>query len=103
MRFNKEFNLSIYSIYKHSMSARIYSLTCNITGLMYIGSTRKTLQERLVSHKANYNSWTKGKTGKITAFDEIIPLNDYRIELIEEIPECTGEILAVILFRLLCQ
>ena len=66
------------------MSARIYSLTCNITGLMYIGSTRKTLQERLA----------KGKTGKITAFDEIIPLNDYRIELIEEIPECTDQNMA---------
>ena len=74
-----------------TFNAQIYAITCNITGLKYIGSTTKSLDERLRGHEANYRSYCKGNSAKITLFDEIFPMNDYSISLLEDLPNTTSK------------
>ena len=67
------------------MLGRIYMLTCNVTGLQYIGSTIQSLRERLRKHKQNYIEFLNGKFDHELSSFEILKCNDYYIELIEEI------------------
>jgi hypothetical protein len=60
----------------------IYKIIDNTNGNIYIGSTTKTLNRRLSSHKSEYNRYLNGKSKYTTSF-EIIKNNDYRIELIK--------------------
>lgn len=65
---------------------KIYKIVDNTNGDIYIGSTIKTLQKRLIAHKADYNSWLNGNdTSYYTSF-EILKNNDYHIELLEDYP-----------------
>ena len=50
--------------------------------LIYIGSTCKTLKERLAQHKYSYKQFLRGFGSNIRSFD-IIKNNDYKIELLE--------------------
>ena len=71
----------------------IYKITCKITGTIYIGSTTKTIEQRLRQHEINYKSYLNNKYHYVTSFD-IIEGNDYKIELIEELLNTTkGELL----------
>ena len=73
---------------------KIYKIVCNKTGLVYIGSTYRTLDERLKEHEYNckrfihtkkYNPDKLKKICFCTSF--FILLNkDYKIELIENYP-----------------
>jgi hypothetical protein len=73
---------------------KIYKIVCNKTGLIYIGSTCKTLDERLKRHEYDMKHFIKiyktkpdeiKKTKFCTSF--FIFLNkDYKIELIENYP-----------------
>jgi hypothetical protein len=71
---------------------KIYKIVCNKTGLIYIGSTIKTLDERLKRHEYdcrrfidNYKIRPDKKTRFCSSF--FILLNkDYKIELIENYP-----------------
>jgi len=65
------------------LKGKIYKIVCNITGEVYIGSTTKTLEERLKKHEYHYKEWLDGGRD-ITSF-QIIERGDYRIELIEEV------------------
>ena len=61
---------------------KIYKITCNVTGKIYVGSTTEpSLARRLVGHKSSYNSYLKGKKNYITSI-EIIKNGNYFIELI---------------------
>ena len=70
---------------------KIYKIVCNKTGLIYIGSTCKTLDERLKRHEDDmtrfintrkYNPEKLKKVSLCTSF--FVLLNkDYKIELIE--------------------
>ena len=42
-------------------NGKIYKIVCNITGLVYIGSTIENLTERLWGHVYHYNSYLDGK------------------------------------------
>lgn len=64
---------------------KIYRLICNITGLIYYGSTTKTLNERKTGHKADYNRFLNGNSDYYTSF-KIIENDDYKIELVELFP-----------------
>ena len=57
-------------------------ITDNSNQNVYIGSTCKTLKERLSQHKSNYKSYLNGLYHNVTSFD-IIKNNDYKIESIE--------------------
>jgi hypothetical protein len=60
---------------------KIYKIIDNTNGNVYIGSTTKTLNQRLSQHKCDYKNYLNGRCYR-TSF-EIIKNNDYRIELIK--------------------
>jgi len=64
---------------------KIYKIVCNITGLIYIGSTcEPTLARRLSKHKSNYSDYLKNKGHFITSF-KILENNNFEIILIENV------------------
>ena len=68
-------------------NGKIYKLTDNTNGNIYIGSTTQTLNRRLQKHRASYNCYLNPnvKQGYMTSFN-IIKNNDYKIELICDYP-----------------
>ena len=64
---------------------KIYKLVCNVTGLVYIGSTtQKYLCQRLAGHNSNFKSWTNQKTKQFCSSFEVLKLGNYSAILIEE-------------------
>ena len=66
-------------------NAKIYKIVDNTSDAIYIGSTYKTLQQRLKKHEADYKRFKAGKQHFITSF-KILENNDYKIELIKLYP-----------------
>ena len=66
-------------------NAKIYKIVDNTSDLIYIGSTCKTLNQRLKKHESDYKSFKAGKYHFITSF-KILENNDYKIELIKLFP-----------------
>ena len=62
---------------------KIYKITGN--GLVYIGSTCRTLAHRLSRHKSNYKEYLQGKYGNVTSFECVSDPN-CSIELLEAYP-----------------
>ena len=62
--------------------SRIYQIVDLSNSNVYIGSTTRTLAERLCGHVAGYNHYKKGLTNYVSSF-KIIENGNYRIELIE--------------------
>ena len=61
---------------------KIYKITCNVTGKIYVGSTTEpSLARRLTGHKTSYNYYLTGKRGYVSSF-EILKNENYFIELI---------------------
>ena len=63
-------------------NGKIYKIVCNVTGLVYIGSTCQRLCERLRGHVSNYKRYLAKKYQKVTSFD-VLQNKDFYIELIE--------------------
>jgi hypothetical protein len=75
---------------KDYSKGKIYKIVCNITALIYIGSTcEPTLARRLAKHVSDYNRWKNGEKHFITSF-KIIEGGNYDIILIEDCP-CTRQ------------
>lgn len=66
-------------------NSKIYKLINSITGLIYIGSTTRSLENRLSSHVSDYKRYQAGKTTFITSY-LVLEGGNYSIELIEEYP-----------------
>jgi hypothetical protein len=64
---------------------KIYRIQCNITGLVYIGSTINTLASRLSGHKSGYKRYLKQQGRFVTSY-KILEKDDYDIILIEKYP-----------------
>tara|TARA_R110000822_G_scaffold264909_2_gene388933 strand:+ start:2637 stop:3188 length:552 start_codon:yes stop_codon:yes gene_type:complete len=65
---------------------KIYKIVCNITGDIYIGSTKeKYLSRRLQRHKYHYKDFLKGKGEKVASFS-ILEKDNFEIILIETYP-----------------
>lgn len=63
---------------------KIYKIVCNITGEIYIGSTKvKYLCSRIANHKAQYKRYKKGLNKSYTTSYKILERNNYKTELIE--------------------
>ena len=62
--------------------SKIYKIVCNITGLVYIGSTCQTLCGRLQDHKKTYKRYLNEKYHYVSSF-KIIENNSYDIILHE--------------------
>lgn len=69
--------------YQNGKIYKIYSLSQD---LVYVGSTTRTLAQRLSKHKGSWMSWKKGKRGYVCSFKIFEECDDYRIELIELCP-----------------
>ena len=63
-------------------NSKIYKIVDNTTGLIYVGSTTKELNTRLIQHKCAYKRYLAGKYNFVTSF-EIIKNGDYDIKLIK--------------------
>ena len=65
---------------------KIYKIECNVTGLIYIGSTcKKKLSGRMSEHRSDYRKHMKGKKKYLSSF-KVMENNDYNIILIEDFP-----------------
>ena len=64
-------------------NAKIYKIVDNTNQNVYIGSTCKTLNQRLSKHKSDYKMFLKGLYNNVKSFD-IIKNNDFKIELLEK-------------------
>jgi hypothetical protein len=62
---------------------KIYKIVCNKTGLIYIGSTCNTLDERLKQHEYDCKRYLDKKSNKFVSSIYVIISNDYKMELIE--------------------
>lgn len=65
-------------------NGRIYKLVCNVTGLVYVGSTVQPLHKRRYVHASHFRRWQEGRQNYITSC-QIIENGDYDIVLIEEV------------------
>ena len=71
---------------KDYSKSKIYKIVCNVTGLIYVGSTcEPTLARRLAKHVGSYKIWIKHNKKYMTSF-EIIKSGNYDIILVEECP-----------------
>ena len=70
---------------------KIYQIRCKITNKIYIGSTCKTLAQRISTHKSQYKRYKNGKYLKNYSSFEVMEKNDYVIELIEDYP-CSSKV-----------
>ena len=66
------------------MIGRIYVIKSNETDKVYIGSTVKTIEQRLSGHKNNYKNFLKGIYHYVSSF-EIVQYHDCYIQLLEEV------------------
>jgi hypothetical protein len=70
-------------------NGKVYSIRCDKTNKIYIGSTIQTLAQRKSTHHTNYNRWKQsGKGGFIRAYQlfEDYGFENCYIELIENYP-----------------
>tara|TARA_Y100000034_G_C6702119_1_gene309716 strand:- start:380 stop:673 length:294 start_codon:yes stop_codon:yes gene_type:complete len=65
------------------MIGRIYRLVDHDNDMIYIGSTTKTLDQRLGKHKTDFKRWLKGTGDYRTSF-LVLESENYSIELLEE-------------------
>jgi aspartate carbamoyltransferase regulatory subunit len=67
-------------------NGKIYKIECNISGLVYIGSTIKTLDQRLKGHEYNYKRYTTQESTKFLSSFTILDEQNYNISLIINYP-----------------
>jgi len=66
--------------------AKIYKIVCNVTGLIYIGSTcEPTLARRFAGHRRCYKNYLNGKYHYVSSF-KVLENEDCYIELVKECP-----------------
>jgi len=66
------------------MSINFYKIICNNTGAIYVGSTCKTIEQRLQEHENHYRRYLNGIFHFITSFN-ILENKNYSIELIDNV------------------
>ena len=64
--------------------ARVYKITSEKGGLVYIGSTVSSLSVRLSKHYTDMRRWLAGEIGKWASF-QVLEYDDAKIEQIEEL------------------
>lgn len=69
------------------MLGKVYKITCNDTGDVYYGSTKKhLLSSRKAEHKADVKRYDEGKKPRKCACYDIVKNNNFKIEIVEEAP-----------------
>ncbi len=67
-------------------NGKIYKIVCNVTGLVYIGSTTQNLSKRLTSHKCDFGKWKKNKSRGYISSYKVLENDNFDIILIEDYP-----------------
>jgi len=68
------------------LRGKIYKIVCNVTGLVYVGSTiEPTLSKRLTKHRCAYKKYKEGVRNFISVF-KVLENNNYYIELLNKAP-----------------
>ena len=70
--------------------SKIYKIISPDSNLIYVGSTTRTLKERLQQHNSNYKSYLKGKHHYLSSY-ELIKTGNFEIILLEEVSCETNE------------
>lgn len=63
---------------------KVYKLVCNVTGLVYVGSTVSPLYKRKCQHRRDYKRYKDGKYNYITSF-KIVEGGNCDIVLLEDV------------------
>ena len=63
-------------------TVNFYKIVSENTDKVYVGSTKKTIEERLRNHETNYNLFKDGKYHYVSSYD-ILEQKDFKIQLIE--------------------
>ena len=63
-------------------NGKIYKIVDNKSDMIYIGSTCKSLEERLKAHETDLKKFKKGQKNYITSF-KILEKADYKIEIVK--------------------
>ena len=66
-------------------NAKIYRIVCNVTGLTYVGSTTRTLAQRLCQHRYHYQRYLSNITDSKTTSFNVLACDDYDIVLLEKV------------------
>ena len=66
-------------------NAKIYKIVDDTLDMIYVGSTFRTLQQRLKSHETKFKSFKAGKYSFVTSY-KILENNNYKIELVKLFP-----------------
>jgi hypothetical protein len=72
-------------------NAKIYKLVDNTNGNIYIGSTVRTLKQRLRGHENKYNMYLKGTQLYYGTSFYILENEDYNIHLLERVKNCKSK------------
>eukprot|EP00952_Eustigmatos_sp_NYUAD-ZCMA_P012522 50293-Eustigmatos_ZCMA.PRE.1 len=72
------------------MIGRVYKMVCRVTGLVYVGSTTQTLEQRLAEHLKHYKRWQNGTYVYVTSY-KVIENGKYDIVLLEEVEYETND------------
>jgi hypothetical protein len=67
-------------------NGKIYRIICNKSGLVYIGSICRTLEERLKEHTYESKRYLNKETNNFISSIFVTYNNDFKIELIEDYP-----------------
>ena len=67
-------------------NGKIYRIVCNVTGLIYVGSTCQTLSQRLTKHRGYYKELLANPEKKVSTSVKVISGGDYDIVLLEKCP-----------------
>lgn len=72
---------------RNFQDAKIYKIVCDITGVIYIGSTtQKLLSQRLSTHNSRYRGWVKNNKLPYCSSYKVLQSGKYHIELMEQYP-----------------
>jgi hypothetical protein len=63
--------------------AKIYMIVCKNTQKCYYGSTKSSIENRLVGHVKSFNSWLYRKSQKYCTSFEVLKGDNYEIQEIE--------------------
>jgi len=66
------------------MNVNFYKIVCNNTGAVYVGSTCKTIEERLQQHISNYRKYLNGHYNFVNSYI-VLEKKNYTVQLIDTV------------------
>lgn len=82
---NKYYYILYYYIMNKFQNGKIYKIIDNVSNMLYIGSTYKTLKQRMKQHEYNIKKYKNGKYNYCSVF-KVLENNNYNIELVKLLP-----------------